>query len=111
VVVRRPDLHNPFAKLSGCLDGCALDISLQLSLPVKVKIFNFCDVISKPRQSRPHQSRTIYFVRKTKREWGREIRKLVENVLKTHGDKPGVATQARLTVMGTVTAAMLAAAG
>jgi hypothetical protein len=38
----------------------------------------------------------IYFVRKTKREWGREIRKLVENVLKTHGDKPGVATQARL---------------
>jgi hypothetical protein len=53
----------------------------------------------------------IYFVRKTKREWGREIRKLVENVLKTHGDKPGVATQARLTVMGTVTAAMLAAAG
>jgi hypothetical protein len=36
VVARRPDLRNPFAKLSGCLDGGALDISLQLSLPVKV---------------------------------------------------------------------------
>jgi hypothetical protein len=32
-------------------------------------------------------------VRKTKREWGLEIRKLAEDVLKAHADNPGVATQ------------------
>ena len=34
-----------------------------------------------------------YYVRKTKREWSVEIRRLAENVLEVHGKAPGIATQ------------------